>query len=327
MKSSTRHLLLASLGALPIALGALPAAAAAAPDTITIPGEKIFPESITSLSDGSVIIGSIGQKAVYRAKPGSDTAAVWLAPGTENLNNVLGVFADNKAGTVYVCSNLLGPPGPGPAVNAQLLTFDAKTGTEKGHYVFPDEKGVCNDIAVDADGNAYATDTNNMEIVRLKKGATALEVWAGNGTFGPKGGVLDGISVLGKRVVANTLATSKLFSIPIGADGKAGTVVEVKLDREISRPDGMRSFGKSDVLIIEGGNGGRLSRIALSGDTGKVTTVKEGYPDGPVAVTVVGTTAYVLEGQLSAFMRGPNAPATPPPTKPFKATAVTVGKP
>jgi hypothetical protein len=305
MKSSTRHLLLASLGALPIALGALPAAAAAAPDTITIPGEKIFPESITSLSDGSVIIGSIGQKAVYRAKPGSDTAAVWLAPGTENLNNVLGVFADNKAGTVYVCSNLLGPPGPGPAVNAQLLTFDAKTGTEKGHYVFPDEKGVCNDIAVDADGNAYATDTNNMEIVRLKKGATALEVWAGNGTFGPKGGVLDGISVLGKRVVANTLATSKLFT----------------------RPDGMRSFGKSDVLIIEGGNGGRLSRIALSGDTGKVTTVKEGYPDGPVAVTVVGTTAYVLEGQLSAFMRGPNAPATPPPTKPFKATAVTVGKP
>jgi sugar lactone lactonase YvrE len=327
MKSSTRHLLLVSLGALPIALGALPAAAAAPPDRITIPGEKIFPESLTSLSDGSVIIGSIAQKAVYRAKPGSDTAEVWLKPGTENLNNILGVFADNKAGTVYVCSNLLGPPGPGPAVNAQLLTFDAKTGTEKGHYVFPDEKGVCNDIAVDADGNAYATDTNNMEIVRLKKGATALEVWAGNGAFGPKGGVLDGISVLGKRVVANTLATSKLFSIPIGADGKAGTVVEVKLDREIVRPDGMRSFGKSDVLIVEGGNGGRLSRIALSGDTGKVTTVKEGYPDGPVSVTVVGTTAYVLEGQLAAFMRGPNAPATPPPPKPFKATAVTVGKP
>ena len=327
MRSPARRLLLASLSALPIVVTALPVAAAAAPDTITIPGEKIFPESITSLKDGSVIIGSIGQKAVYLAKPGADTAEVWLKPGTENLNNILGVFADNKAGTVYVCSNLLGPPGPGPAVNAQLLTFDAKSGAEKGHYVFPDEKAVCNDIAVDADGNAYATDTNNMEIVRLKKGAAALEVWAGNGAFGPKGGVLDGISVLGKRVVANTLATSKLFSIPIGADGKAGTVVEVKLDREITRPDGMRSFGKSDVLIIEGGNGGRLSRIALSGDTGKVTTVKEGYPDGPVAVTVVGTTAYVLEGQLAAFMRGPNAPATPPPTKPFKATAVAVGQP
>jgi hypothetical protein len=56
-----------------------------------------------------------------------------------------------------------------------------------------------------------------------------------------------------------------------------------------------------------------------------VTTVKEGYPDGPVAVTVVGTTAYVLEGQLAAFMGRPGT--EPPPPKPFKATAVQVGKP
>ncbi len=327
MTSSARHLLLASLAALPFAAGTLPAAAASLPDTINIPGDRIFPESITSASDGSVIIGSIAQNAVYRAKPGAATAEVWIAPGTENLNNILGVFADNKAGTLYVCSNVIGPPGAGPAVNATLLTFDVKTGTEKGHYVFPTEKGVCNDIAVDGDGNAYATDTNNMEIVRLKKGAAALEVWAGAGAFGPKGGVLDGISVVGKRVVANTLATSKLFSIPIGSDGKAGAVTEVKLDREISHPDGMRSFGKSDVLIIEGGNGGRLSRIAFSGDTGKVTTVKEGYPDGPVAVTVVGTTAYVLEGQLMIMMRPPAAGAAPVQPKPFKATAVQVGKP
>ena len=58
-----------------------------------------------------------GQNAAANpaAKPGAATAEVWIAPGTENLNNVLGVFADNKAGIVYVCSNLLGPPGPGPA--------------------------------------------------------------------------------------------------------------------------------------------------------------------------------------------------------------------
>ena len=321
-------LLLAALNALAVGLAALPGVAAAAlPETIHIPGEKIFPESLTSSSDGSVIIGSIGQKQIYRAKPGSDTAEVWIPAGTEGLNSILGVFADNKSNTLYACSNVIGPPTSGPAVNATLYTFDLKTGAAKGHYVFPTEKGVCNDIAVDAAGNAYATDTNNMEIVRLKKGGTALEVWAGNGAFGPKGGVLDGISVLGKRVVANTLATSKLFSVPIEADGKAGTATEVKLDKEISRPDGMRSFGKSDVLIIEGGNGGRLSRISLNGDTGKVTTLKEGYPDGPVAVTVVGSTAYVLEGQLMAMMRRPGDNTPPPEPKPFKATAVAVGKP
>jgi hypothetical protein len=330
---------LAGLLLAPIASPVATFAAPSLPDTITIAGERIFPESLTSTSDGSVIIGSIGQKAIYRAKPGSATAQVWIPTGRDGLNGVFGVFADNKTNTLLACSNVFGPPAGTPAPNATLYAFDLKTGATKAHYVFPSEHGACNDIAVDAAGNIYATDTNNMEVVRLKKGASALEVWAGNGAFGPKvppgppvpngppPGVLDGISVLGERVVVNTLGTSKLFSVPIKSDGTAGPVVEVKLDREITRPDGMRSFGKSEVLIVEGGNGGRLSRIALSGDTGKVTTLKEGYPDGPVAVTVVGTTAYVLEGQLMALMRGPAAGDSVPQPKPFKASAVQVGKP
>jgi hypothetical protein len=136
--------------------------------------------------------------------------------------------------------------------------------------------------------------------------------------------------VLGNRIYANTLATSKLFTVPIGADGKAGTVAEVKLDREISRPDGMRSFGKSAVLIVEGGDGGKLEKITFEGNDGKVALIKQGYPDGPVAVGIVGTTAYVCQSQMAAMGgRGrPGAPATPPPAlKPFTATAVEVGKP
>jgi hypothetical protein len=41
-----------------------------------------------------------------------------------------------------------------------------------------------------------------------------------------------------------------------------------------------------------------------------------------VAVTVVGTTAYVVEAQLAALRGGPDAK-----TKPFHATSVEVGKP
>jgi sugar lactone lactonase YvrE len=324
MKSNyTRYLLLACACALPPALPAV-AQAAAPPTEITIPGEKIFPESLTSATDGSVIVGSIGTKTIFRAKPGTAAAEAWIQPGTDGLANILGVFADNKSNTLWACSNSIGPPGATPAAPGTLYAFDLKSGATKGHYPFPTEKGFCNDIAVGGDGTAYATDTNNMEVVRLKKGATALEVWIGDGAFGPKGGVLDGVSVLGNRVIVNTLATSKLFSIPIESGGKAGAPVEVKLDRALERPDGMRSFGKTDLLIVEGGGGGRLSRIALKGDTGTVKTLKEGYPDGPVAVTVVGTTGYVLEGQLAA-MRGKPDPSAQP--KLFQATAVPVGKP
>jgi sugar lactone lactonase YvrE len=308
-------------------IGAAAAAQAASPPAeIAIDGDKIFPESMTSAPDGSVIFGSIGQHAIYRAKPGSGSADVWIAPDTGGLSSVFGVFADPKSNTLWACTGTPAflPPQPGapPPAPSKLYAFDLKTGAQKAHYTMPTAGAFCNDIAVDAAGNAYATDTNNMEVVRLKRGAQQLEVWAGNGGFGPKGGVLDGISVLGKRVLVDTLATSKVFSVPIEADGKSGTVTEVTLDKAISRPDGMRSFGKDKLLIVEGGNGGKLSKIALSGNSGKVETLKEDYPDGPVAVTVVGTTAYVVEAQLAALRGGPDAK-----TKPFHATSVEVGKP
>jgi hypothetical protein len=50
-----------------------------------------------------------------------------------------------------------------------------------------------------------------------------------NGAFGPKGGVLDGMAVLGKRAVVNTLATAKLFTVPIDAPGTAGAAKEGRL--------------------------------------------------------------------------------------------------
>jgi len=299
---------------------------AAAPAEITIPGEKLFTESLTSTKDGAVIIGSVGGRTIFRAKPGSATAEAWIQPGTEGLGAIFGVFADDKSNTLWACSGTPGgPPGGPPPPPSNLYAFDLKSGAHKAHYPFPTPGGFCNDIAVDSNGNAYATDTMNMEVVRLEKGGTALEVWAGNGAFGPKGGVLDGIAVLGNTVIANTLLTSKLFSVPIGKDGAAGTATELKLDTPVERPDGMRSFGKNALLVAEGGGGGKLTKVVVDGANGKRTVIKEGYADGPVAVTVVGSTAYVLEGQLGA-MRGPPG-GTPPPAKPFKATGVEVGKP
>jgi hypothetical protein len=89
----------------------------------------------------------------------------------------------------------------------------------------------------------------------------------------------------------------------------------------------MRTFGKSAVLIVEGGDGGKLEKVTFDGNNGKVELIKQGYPDGPVAVTVVGTMAYVCEGQLSVMMRRPGSSAPVAEPKPFKATAVEVGKP
>jgi sugar lactone lactonase YvrE len=312
--------------ALAAALLSVASAKSGPPAEISIPGEKVYPESLTSRPDGSILIGSIGQKVIYRASPGGATAQVWITPTLAGKQGIFGVFADTRSGTLWACASTPGSGGSSgpPPDQSEVHAFNLQTGAPKGHYQLPTAGAFCNDIAVGSDGTVYLTDTANMEIVRLKKGARTLEVWAGNGAFGPKGGVLDGISVLGRRVLVNTLGTGKLFSVPIEAGGQAGSVTEVSLDRLLQRPDGMRSFGKNDVLVIEGGSPGRLSRITLSGNSGKITPIKEGYPDGPVAVTVVGTTAYVLEGQLAIlFGRAPAGTAE----HPFHATAVEVGKP
>ncbi len=122
--------------------------AAAGPTEVTVHGVKPFPESITSTSDGSLIMGSVTESQVFRAAKGAATAEPWIKPGTNGLQRILGVFADEKAGTLWVCSSKAaqGPP-------TALKAFDLKTGAPKGSYNFPGDNALCNDIAVGPDGN------------------------------------------------------------------------------------------------------------------------------------------------------------------------------
>jgi hypothetical protein len=66
--------------------------------------------------------------------------------------------------------------------------------------------------------------------------------------------------------------------------------------------------------------------VKIDGNYGELTTLKEGFPDGPVSVALVGSTGFVLEGQLDDLFRtgGPNPN---PVARPFHATAVEVGSP
>ena len=290
-------------------------ALAAGPAEIHIPGTKVFPESFTSSSDGSIYIGSVGLSQVYRVPPGRDTAEVFIKPGTGGLRQVFGVFAHGRSDTLWVCSNQIsGQLGTPAAVPGQLMSFDLKSGAPKAKYDFT-KGGMCNDIAVGGNGAVYATDTQNMLVMRLPPKGTALEVWAGNGAFGPAGSVLDGIAVVDGRVIVNTLATSKLFAIDIKQSGSAGKVDELKLSAPVTRPDGMRAHGKSDVLVTDGT--GKIHRVTINGNNGQVKTLKEGL-DGVVSVAAVGDMGYALEGQLGIMMAGPGGPP-PPAEKPYHA--------
>ena len=141
---------------------------------ITLPGTRIFPESITSTRDGTLIVGSLGHGNVLRIAPGKTVPEEWIKPGAGGLNGVLGVYADEKGKVLWVCSNNLEGKGEATAV----MSFDLKSGAPKGTYPLPGEGPLCNDIAVGADGTAYVADTRLASVLMLKPGATKLEVAA-----------------------------------------------------------------------------------------------------------------------------------------------------
>lgn len=284
-------------------------AAAALPAEISIPGTGVYPESITSAGDGSLYIGSVGLEQIYRVAPGAAQAEVFIAPGTGNMKQIFGVLADDASGTLWACSNDIGdgPPGASPPKPSFLHAFDLASGAAKASYGFP-EGGMCNDIAVGPDGNVYATDTQGMQVLRLAPGADALEVWSPPGAFGEPGGVLDGIAVVGGRVIVNTLATSKLFAAEVAADGKAGAVTELTLSAPVNGPDGMRTLGSDAVLVTN--SSGLIQQVTIDGNAGTVTTVKDGL-EGVVSVATVGPMGYALEGQLGLLFAPGSAEEKP----------------
>src|ERR1700733_10423893 len=91
---------------------------AAGPTEVTIHDDKPFPESLTSTSDGTLIIGSLGKGEIFKAPKGAATAELWIKPGTNGLQRVLGVLADQKSGTLWGCSSNLRPQGAPTALKS-----------------------------------------------------------------------------------------------------------------------------------------------------------------------------------------------------------------
>jgi len=312
---------LAAIGGIALA-SLLTTAAVAAPAEISIPGDHTFPESITGTSDGTLYIGSLGDGAVYRVAPGGSAAQPFIAKGASDLLSVIGVMADEKMGTLWVCSSDLSGAGvtvPSGKKPTALKAFDLKTGVEKGSVALPGEKQFCNDIAISKDGALYVADSLNPTILRLKPGGKSFEVWAKDDRFGGEGFNLDGIAFGSDgNLYVNTYNSHRLFRVAVGAEEKAGAVTELTPSQPLDHPDGMRMLGRNTFLMIEGA--GRLDRVTVDGDTAKIEVLKDGMKV-PVSVWQVGDTAWALEGQLDVLF-DPAKKGTNP--DPFRAIAVSV---
>jgi sugar lactone lactonase YvrE len=290
---------------------------------VVVPGSTDFPESMHASADGSLYFSSFGGGRIWRAKPGETQASEWIKQGTNGLASALGVLADDKSNTLYVCSDDLSAAGlsiPG-ATPTSLKLFDLKSGEPKGSIPLPGKATLCNDIVVANDGTAYVTDSFAGHILRLKPGAKEFEVWAHDPRWEVEGKAqLDGIAILPDGAVyTNIFEGDGLYRVAMNSEGGAGTITKLQTSRPLYHSDGLRAFGPNKLIMVEGETKGFLDLITIDGDNAKIETVKDGF-DGPVSLVQVGDTVYVLDVHLS-YLLGPEAKnKTPPP--PFKAFAV-----
>jgi hypothetical protein len=259
----------ALVGALAAGLTFATVARAQGAAEVTINATGVQAENLTSSRDGTLYFGSMATGTIYRALPGAARAEPWIAASAAGLTRVLGVLADDRSNTLWVCQNATDARAGAPVTGQTALrAFDLKTGAAKGTYPFPPDAGVCNDIAIAPNGTAYASESFRGRIHRLRPGATALEVWASDSALS----VIDGVAMLADGAVyANNFMSGKLFRVPVNADGSAGTIVPIETSQPFVRPDGLRSVGPRTLLQAE--QQGRVTELTIDGNRADVRVV------------------------------------------------------
>lgn len=297
------------------------AAFAAGPASVTLPGDAAYPESIAAASDGTLYASSLASGGVFRIKPGASAAEQWIKPGAFDTRSTFGVFVDEKAGLLLVCSNdvsALGVPGPSDVKGSFVKGFDLKTGEGKLSVALPKANSICNDFAIAPDGSIFITNSSSPQILRLKPGSSKIDVWLESADFNqPKEGAgLDGIAFGSDgNLYVNTYANGEFFRVDV-KDGAPGKITKLKTSRPLKFADGLRpASGTLSFIMAEGS--GSIDHVIIKGDEATIETIKDGLA-GPTAIARVGESYWATEGQLSHLFDSKSGP----PNLPFRVVGV-----
>jgi sugar lactone lactonase YvrE len=282
-------------------------------NSITIPGDRFFPEGVTVTQDGTFYVGSMEQGCIFKVPPGARQAEPFIEAGANGLVSVLGLYANEGQGTLWACSADAGNGRLAGGAPVGVKAFDLKTGASKGSYDFPGG-GFPNDLTLDNQGNLYVTDSWTPRILRLPAGGPALEEWINDPQLGVEQWSLNGIDVDNNERVIYTVnqRAGQLFRIAIQPDGNAGAVTVLDTSLPLRRPDGLKLIATDTLATSEGGAGG-IALIKVMGNNAEVTRVLEGL-DNVTTFAFYQGSAWIVEGQSDHFWDPARVgPAADPP--------------
>ena len=262
-------------------------------DQALVPESGAFDPTSRSFYVSSATKGDITQVQVDGTE-----SVFYSAPSGEEWRS-LGTIVDDSARRLWVCAQRLADE------TQEIWVFDLASGEREFALDLADvEAGAtCNDIAVDRDGLAYISDSENPRVYRADASAGTVETWADDPLLSPtESGIFggNGIAVTedGRYVIVSKTSTGappRLLRIRRDDPSDVGAIVTTPALEGFA--DGM-SFLDGDLYIAMVG-AGNVARLRSEDDWATATSLVEPPTQ---EVSVPGTsTVRPAEGELYAI--------------------------
>ena len=289
-----------------VALAILALATPAIAQDIAFSSDQSYPESVTySAKQGIFMLGSVTQGLVAKL----DKAGKY-APfiSDDRLVSTVGLLVDDASNTLWITNS---DPGVGARTTAVtqgtlagIATYDATTGTPKAYY---DLGGLsqgahfANDIALDAAGNAYVTDSFAPVIYKIDTSGKA-SIFAQSPLFlAGEGFNLNGIAWhQDGYLLVGKYNSGELFRV---STTDPGDIEQVKLPAALVGADGIRLIDGEHLLVAQNLKANRTVELTSTDGWQSATITREVASERsmPTAAVTVGDDIYVLNSRLDTL--------------------------
>jgi hypothetical protein len=273
----------------------------------------LYPETLEyDAQHQRFLVSSLREGGVFALDRAGNAA---LLVDDARLCSVLGIAVDAAHGRLWAVNADLGasvrPSQAGVKALAAVGVYDLVTGSSI-HYVdvaaLADAPHLLNGIAVDAAGNAYATDSFAPVIYEIDA-AGRPSVFLRSERFAGQGINLNGVVVHpdGYLLVVKK-SEGVLFKVPLGEPARFS---EVAIPERFVGGDGLTLVGKTGLVVVANRTPTAASdaAYALTSDDGWATAkLVATEPLGdvyPTTAAVRDGTLYVLSSRLNELIRAP----------------------
>ena len=297
-----RHTLLTSVATAALLALALPALA----QDIAFSTGQAYPESVTySASQDVFMLGSVTQGIVARLDP-AGTYTPFIQD--DRLVSTVGLLVDDASNVLWVTNS---DPGAGLRTAASsvgtlaaVATYDATSGAPLAYHDLGSLSAgahFANDVALDAEGNAYVTDSFAPLIYRIDSAGTASIFAQSPAFFTEQGFNLNGIAWHEDGyLLVGKYNSGELFRV---SASDPTDIAVVKLPEALIGADGIHLVDGEHLLVVQNLGQDRVVELTSTDgwQTASISRSVKSELSMPTAAVEADGAVYVLNSRLDTL--------------------------